>query len=35
MAEYDKAAAIEKSKARAKELTEKLEAGMKELYNSI
>ena len=34
MADYDKEAAAERSKARTKELTEKLEIGMKELFNS-
>ena len=34
MPEYDKEAAAERQKARTKELTDKLEAGMKELYNS-
>ena len=34
MPEYDKEAAAERQKARTKELTDKLETGMKELYNS-
>ena len=34
MPEYDKTAAEERAKVRTKELTDKLETGMKELYNS-
>jgi len=34
MPEYDKEAAAERQKARTKELTDRLEAGMKELYSS-
>ena len=34
MAEYDKTAATERQNARTKELTDRLEAGMKELYDS-
>jgi hypothetical protein len=34
MADYDKEAAQERSKARTKELSEKLETGMKELFDS-
>ena len=34
MAEYDKEAAAERAKVRTKELVDKLETGMKELYDS-
>ena len=34
MPEYDREAAAERQKARMKELTDKLETGLKELYNS-